>query len=137
MYFLICCRPPSGYLASAYWMALPPTACSSCCFKMCQQGKVDLENCKVGCDHLGGTCDCCMDLFIQLFELLLSVNWVCSIFVMREWGKTMGCEGANVKMISDGNTELSRVSHCSTLSCWSLFKLHMLFKVNHWTYSSC
>ncbi|KAL0045153.1 hypothetical protein WJX82_010227 [Trebouxia sp. C0006] len=30
------------------------------------------------------------------------------IFVMREWGKTMGCEGANIKMISDGNTELSK-----------------------------
>jgi len=29
---------------------------------------------------------------------------------MREWGKTMGCEGANIKMISDGNTELSKVS---------------------------
>lgn len=29
---------------------------------------------------------------------------------MREWGKTMGCEGANIKMISDGNTEVSKVS---------------------------
>lgn len=28
---------------------------------------------------------------------------------MREWGKGMGCEAANVKMISDGNTELSKV----------------------------
>jgi len=30
------------------------------------------------------------------------------IFVMREWGKTMGCDGAKIQMISDGNTELSK-----------------------------
>jgi len=30
------------------------------------------------------------------------------IFVMREWGKSLGCDGSNVRMISDGNTELSK-----------------------------
>lgn len=30
------------------------------------------------------------------------------IFVMREWGKTMGCDSAKIRMISDGNTELSK-----------------------------
>ena len=29
---------------------------------------------------------------------------------MREWGKTMGCDGAKIQMISDGNTELSKVT---------------------------
>ena len=36
---------------------------------------------------------------------------------MREWGKTMGCEGANIKMISDGNTELSKVNFLLPSSC--------------------
>ena len=38
---------------------------------------------------------------------------LCSIFVMREWSKSLGCEGSNIKMISDGNTELSKVSFLS------------------------
>ena len=77
---------------------------------------------------------CLLPILLLLLEAHCSSS-ACSIFVMREWGKTMGCEGAKIQMISDGNTELSKVSllplqqlccsyHClapnHVSSCWSL-----------------
>ena len=57
----------------------------------------------------------------------------CSIFVMREWGKTMGCEGANIKMISDGNTELSKVRFKFISACSCHHQLcSLLSQLLHW-----
>ena len=38
----------------------------------------------------------------------------CSIFVMREWAKSLGSEGSSIHMLSDGNCELAEVNCCPT-----------------------